>query len=198
MSYLLDLIGSVILAGFVIITGLQFSAALSANADAQQATVSVQETTVDLLRSLEYDFRKIGYGVPDGQQVIIDTGATRIKFLSDINRNGTVDSVMWYVGARPGTFPNPNIIGLYRKVNTGSPVAVAIGVTQFNLRYLDTGGGAPASMSAIATIEITLKLESANKIQDQVITDQSYDQMGYATVFWRQTRLSSRNIRRHG
>jgi hypothetical protein len=198
MSYMLDLIGSVILAAFVIVTGLEFNATLTASADAQQTTVSVQETTVDLLRTLEYDFRKMGYGVPESQLIIVDTGATRIKFLADIDRNGSVDSIMWYVGARPGTFPNPNIIGLYRKVNNGAPVVAALGVTQFGLRFLDDGGGTPASMAAIATIEITLKMESLNKIQDQVITDQSYAQMGYATVFWRQTRLSSRNLRRHG
>jgi hypothetical protein len=198
MSYMIDLIGSLILAGYVIIAGIEFNAALTGSADAQQATVTVQETTVDLLRSIEFDFRKIGYGVPETRQAILDTSATRIRFLTDIDRNGTIDSVMWYVGASPGRFPNPNIIGLYRKVNNGRPVAAALGVTQFGLRYLDEGGGIATSMTAIATIELTLKMESLSKIQDQVITDQSYAQMGYATVFWRQTRLSLRNLRRHG
>jgi len=53
-------------------------------------------------------------------------------------------------------------------------------------------------MGAIYIIETTLQVESPYRVQDQVITDQSYEDMGYATAFWRQTRLASRNIKRHG
>jgi hypothetical protein len=66
------------------------------------------------------------------------------------------------------------------------------------MRFLNQDGGPPASMGAIYIIETTLQVESPYKVQDQVITDQSYEDMGYATAFWRQTRLASRNIKRHG
>ena len=56
----------------------------------------------------------------------------------------------------------------------------------------------PVSVPAIHIIELTLQVESPYKVQDQVITDLSYEDMGYAVAFWRQTRLASRNIRRHG
>ena len=43
-------------------------------------------------------------------------------------------------------------------------------------------------------IEIALRVESPYKVQDAVNTDNTQ----YAAAFWRQTRLSSRNIKRHG
>jgi len=46
-------------------------------------------------------------------------------------------------------------------------------------------------------IETTLKVESPYKVQNQVNQEQSYADMGYAAAFWRQTRLASRNIKRH-
>jgi hypothetical protein len=198
MSYLIDLIGSLILASYVILTGLRFNLALSGTADATAATVNVQESMVDITRSLEYDFRKIGYNVSEAVFPILDTSATRITFLADIDRNGVTDTIRWYAGVADRPYPNPKIISLYRKVNSNAAISVGVGVTTFSLRYLDQDGHPPASLGAIYTIEITLELQSPYKIQDQVVTDQEYDSMGYATVFWRQTRLASRNIQRHG
>jgi hypothetical protein len=87
---------------------------------------------------------------------------------------------------------------LYRRVNGGKPVGAALGVTNFGLKYLNQDGGQPVSIGAIYIIEVTLQVESPYKVQDQIITDQSYEEMGYAVAFWRQTRLASRNIKRHG
>lgn len=198
MSVMLDLIGSVVIAAFVILIGLRLNQTIAGNADASKANVNVQESMVDIVRTLEYDFRKIGYNVPETQWAILDTGATYIKFLSDINRDGTIDTVTWYSGPKLTSLPNPNTVLLYRKVNDENPVASNLGVTDFRLRYLNQDGGAPVSIGAIYIIEITLQVESPYKVQDQVNPDLNYADMGYAVAFWRQTRLASRNIKRHG
>ena len=75
MSVMLDFIGSVIIAGFVILIGLRLNETIAGNADSSKANVNVQESMVDIVRDLEYDFRKIGYGVPETQHAIVDTGA---------------------------------------------------------------------------------------------------------------------------
>jgi hypothetical protein len=198
MSVILDLIGSVVIAGFVTLIGLQINQTIAGNSDASTAIVNVQEAMVDIVQSIEYDFRKMGYGVPEGVTALVDTGATRISFRTDIDNNGTVDVVEWYTGPVITGFPNPNIRVLYRRVNGGKPVGAALGVTNFTMRYLNQDGGPPVSIPAIAIIEVTLQVESPYKVQDQIITDQSYEDMGYAVAFWRQTRLASRNIKRHG
>jgi hypothetical protein len=198
MSVILDLLGSVVIAGFVILIGLRLNMTIAGNVDASKANVNVQESMVDIVRSLEYDFRKIGYNVPENEVAIIDTSATMIKFRTDLDRDGVLDTVAWWAGPKLTTLPNPNTIMLYRQVNGGTPVASNLGVTNFKLRYMDQDGGVPNSYGAIFIIEITLQVESPYKVQDQVNPDLNYNEMGYSVAFWRQTRLASRNIKRHG
>jgi len=198
MSVVLDLIGSVVIAAFVILMGLRLNQSISGNADASKANLNVQESLVDIVRNIEYDFRKIGYNVPDPQNSIVVNDSNHITFRADMDRDGTVDVVEWYVTNPIGGFPNPNIRKLYRRVNGGTPVGASLGVTQFKLKYLNQDGGPALFKSQIWIIEMTLKIESPYKVQDEVVIDKSYDDMGYAAAFWRQTRLASRNIKRHG
>ncbi len=198
MSIVLDLIGSVVIAAFVILMGLRLNQSISGSADATKADLNVQESLVDIVRNIEYDFRKIGYNVPNPQNSIVLADSNHIMFVADMNRDGVIDTVEWYVTNPIGGFPNPNIRILYRRVNGSPAVGAALGVTQFGLKYLNQDGGPAAFLSQIWIIEMTLKIESPYKVQDAVVTDQTYDQMGYAAAFWRQTRLASRNIKRHG
>ena len=205
MNIALDLIGSVIIAGFVIMIGVTLNGTVMGNADASKAELSVQESMVDIVRTLEYDFRKIGYGVPENQHAILDTSSTYIKFQADIVDasgnpfpDGVLDIIEWKLGPLETGMPNPRVRTLFRRVNYGAWVGASLGVTDFKLKYLDQDGQPPVSLGAIYIIETTLQVESPYKVQDQVITDQTWDKMGYATAFWRQTRLASRNIKRHG
>ena len=198
MSIILDLVGSIVIASFVILMGLRLNQSISGSADASTANLNVQESLVDIVHTIEYDFRKIGYNVPNPQNSILVDDSNRVVFLADIDRDGNIDTVEWKVTGPIGGFPNPNIRKLLRRVNNGPFVGAALGVTQFGLKYLNQDGAPAAFLSQIWIIEMTLKVESPYKVQDQIITDQSYDKMGYAAAFWRQTRLASRNIKRHG
>ncbi len=198
MSIVLDLIGSVVIASFVILMGLRLNQSISGSADASSANLNVQESLVDIVRSIEFDFRKIGYNVPNPQNAIVRDDSDHITFLADMNRDGTIDTVDWWVTQPIGGFPNPNIRILYRRVSPGPAVGAALGVTQFTLKYLNQDGGPIMFLSQIWIIEMTLQVQSPYRVQDQVLTDQSYQDMGYAAAFWRQTRLASRNIKRHG
>ena len=57
MSVMLDLIGSVVIAGFVILMGLRLNETISGSADATMAGLNVQESMAELVRNLESDFR---------------------------------------------------------------------------------------------------------------------------------------------
>jgi hypothetical protein len=197
MSVMMDLIGSVVLAAFVIMMGLRLNANIVGSTDASKANLNVQESMVDVVRSIEYDFRKMGYGLTDPKFAIALAESTRLRFRADMDRDGTIDSVEWYVGPVLSHLPNPHTRVLYRKVNGGTPVGAGLGVTDFRLRYLTADGKPTTVLSQMWIIETTLRIESPYRVQDQVLTDQSYEDMGYAAAFWRQTRLASRNIKRH-
>ncbi len=201
MAVMLDLIGSTMIAGLVILMGLRVNQTILENSDASRANVNVQTTMTSIAEALESDFRKIGYGVPEGTYALLDTGATSIRYMADIDNSGTVDTVHWWVGPLVHAFPNDSIRNLYQQINNNSPIQQLPGVTRFGLRYLDQDGNTAGTMGQICIIEITLQVQSPYKVADQVKVDASYDDpggMGYSTAFWRQTRLSSRNLRRHG
>ncbi len=204
MTVILDLIGSALLAAFVILIGLNLSESVTAAADASGADLNVQETLVDVVGTIEYDFRKIGYNVVDPKMSILLADTSRLRFLADMNNDGTVDTVEWYVGPQRNRMPNPRVRALYRRVSGGNFVsAPGLGITEFNMLFRDVNGQLVSStypvpankLASIWIIETTLKVESPYEVADQVM---GTDRMVNAVAFWRQTRLASRNIKRHG
>jgi len=109
MSVMLDLIGSVIIAGFVILMGLRLNETISGSADASMAGLNVQQSMADIVQDLESDFRKIGFNLPDPRLSIGIADTNHIKFYADLYRTGTIDSVEWFTGPVLTTLPNPNI-----------------------------------------------------------------------------------------
>lgn len=200
MSVMLDLIGSVVIASYVILMGLRLNATIAGSADASMANLNVQESMADIVRSLEYDFRKVGYMVADPSKCIAVADTGRVKFYADMDRSGTIDSVEWFIGPPLTGLPNPKVRTLFRKYNEeDAGGAGGLGVTEFRLKYFNQGGAevpplTPSLYSQIWIIEISLRVESPYKVQDEVNTET----VGYAAAYWRQTRLASRNIKRHG
>jgi len=200
MSIILDILGSIIISGYVILMGLQLNATIAGSATASMTNLNVQESLGDIVRNLEYDFRKIGYHVDDPKMCIALADTAHIKFYADMDRNGSVDSVEWFAGAPLTTLPNPDVRVLYRKFNQeDAGGAGGLGVTQFKLRYFNESGHeipplTPSLYSQIWIIEISLRVESPYQVQAAVNTENSE----YAAAYWRQTRLASRNIKRHG
>ena len=195
MSVMLDLIGSIVISSYVILMGLQLNANIAGSSDATKANLNVQESLVDIVRSIESDFRKIGYNVADPKTSIAIMQSNHLRFRGDIDNDGAVDSVDWYVGAPLTTLPNDSIRILYRQVNNGTPVGTALGVTEFKLAYLTEAGKVATVPSQVWIIETTLRVESPYTVADQI---KGYEAMDYAKGFWRQTRLASRNVKRHG
>jgi translation elongation factor EF-1beta len=198
MSIIIDLLMSCIVGAFIILQALHLNFMVVDNRDAATAQTNVQQSLVDAVNYIESDFRKIGYGLVEPKFAIAVAESSRIVFRADIDQNGAIDSVQWRLGPPLGLTGNPRICELYRKVNNGPEVPTAFGVTSFKLKYL-TADGAPTSvLTQIWIIETVLAIESPYKTQDQVRMDESYQEMGYATSFWKQTRLATRNIKRHG
>jgi hypothetical protein len=224
MSLMLDLIGSTIVAGFVILIGLQMNLNTSGTQTAIAAQVNVQESLADYTAQVEADLKKIGYGVADPKNAIISADSNGINFRADMDRNGTVDSVRMYVGevkisiddATPSewnTFlrslrkaglgsladllksqKTRTTLGVYRTVNGGTPAKLAKNVSLFKFRYFDQNGQPTTVLSQIATIETSISMTSKYAVDSRV----NPDDKEYVNSFWRQSRTATRNIRRHG
>jgi type II secretory pathway component PulJ len=194
-STLLDILGSTIAGGMLLMILFRLNDAAVQNSYNYTADLIVQQNLVEVITLLEYDFKKIGYckdwtKIPDPSKAIIYADSTDIKFLTDVDNNGVVDTMRYYVG-QPSALtdtPNPRDRMLYRVVNNATPASANLGVTQFHLRYFDALQqelSLPISnFSQIQTIQLNITVESSYSYAND-----------YSKVFWRQIRLSAKNLR---
>lgn len=190
---LIDLLGSILVGGFLLLTLFRFNENTTHNSYSYNGEVIVQENLVATIECLEYDLRKIGYcenpvKLTNPAKAILYADTVQIKYLSDTQLNGNLDTVRYYLGdtSELSATPNPYDKLLYRAVN-GVAKSVNLGVTQFKLKYYDALGielipplSAP---TGISSMQIDIKVENTAAYNAD-----------YQYAFWRQIRLVSRNL----
>jgi len=195
ISVILDILGSTIVGGILMLSLFRINDTAVENAYTGNGELMAQTSIATIVQILEYDFRKIGYcadwnKIPNPSQAIISADSTQIKFLTDVDFDGNVDSIKYYLGptSELTNSPNPRDRYLYRVVNTEAPVGVNLGVTQFRLNFFNVIGNKlnfPISQPGeIYTMQIDITVEDVDAYNKQ-----------YSTAFWRQIRLAARNLR---
>ncbi|HRN25846.1 MAG: hypothetical protein IT276_04715 [Ignavibacteriaceae bacterium] len=192
---LLDILGSVIIGGVMMTIAYRLSDTITERTYNHSGELTIQQNLATAAQIIEYDFRKIGYCknwnlIPDPTKALLYADTSEIKFYTDIDDNGTVDSIHYYLG------PTSELIGsgnprdrlLYRVLNGEPHKSANLGITQFYLVYFDALGDTltpPIGINGgVTSIEINLTVESTD----------AYDQK-YSKAFWRQIRMVSRNLR---
>ncbi|OGU42570.1 MAG: hypothetical protein A2315_06805 [Ignavibacteria bacterium RIFOXYB2_FULL_35_12] len=194
-NVILDIMGSIIIGGILMITLFRISDRATESTYNKTGDLTIQQNIASVVRTLEYDFRKIGYcadwtQIPNPSKSIIFAKSDGIKFLTDVDRDGKVDTMYYYTGPVSELIytANPRDRILYRVVNNEKPVKVNLGVTQFDLVYYNVDKEiipTPVSvLGEIYTIQISVAVEDI----------EAYDQK-YSQVFWRQIRLVAKNLR---
>lgn len=194
-NVILDIIGSVIIGGVLLITLFRMSDRATESTYSKTGDLTVQQNIAAVVRVLENDFRKIGYcadwkKIPNPAKSIIMADVNQIKFLTDVDRDGNVDTMYYYTGSTSELIytANPRDIFLYRVVNSEKPAKVNLGVTHFSLKYFDVNkdiiNPPIAAFGGIYTIQIDVAVEDV----------EAYNQK-YNQVFWRQLRLVARNLK---
>ncbi len=200
---ILDIIGSVIAGGFLLLILARTNGNAIQNTYNNNSDLITQQNLSAVVQLLENDFRKIGYcgdwtkaGQFDPTKAIIYADSSSIKFLGDVNNDGTMDTIYYYEGPTSelsGT-PNPNDRILYRSITSTNASdnslikSGSMGITQFNLTYYDDFGNqvsTPVSApGSISEIQITLQVQNTEAYNGQ-----------YVTSYWRQLRLAARNLK---
>lgn len=175
---ILDIIGSVIMGGIVLTSLLNTNVNTVQNIYNYGGDVTVQKYLADVVDTIDSDFRKIGYSsilttVLDPTKVIISADTSTIKFLSDVNNNGTIDTVYYYLGTTNG---QSNKV-LYRITHDNVSNAVTVlfpGVTILYFAYYDSSGNklsCPVSSTVkIAKINISLQMQTAQPYNGAYVT----------------------------
>lgn len=220
-AVIIDIIGSVVIGSLLLLILFQMNDKATQNTYNFSGELVVQQNMVTMVEVLEYDFRKIGYcenplALPDPEEnSILYADTSDIKFLTDVmippyddpHGDGVLDTVEYKLGPTSeltGT-PNPDDRKLYRIVN-GVKKSINLGITEFKIKYfrdsLITDGTTLAeilpgnlpkvytagSPTGITAMQIDIKIENTAAY--------NAGQNSYRYAFWRQIRLSSRNLNR--
>jgi hypothetical protein len=193
-NVILDIIGSIIIAGILMLSIFRVNNSSTEDLYRGSGNLVAQTNLATVVQILETDFRRIGYcadwkKIPVPTEAILNADSAGIRYLTDVDKDGNVDTMYYYfdpITDIPGT-PNPRDRFLYRVVNGETPVGVNLGVTQFSLEYFNALGSKlsfPISdPREIFTMQIDITVEDVA----------AYDEK-YQTIFWRQIRMAARNL----
>ena len=194
-STIIDIIGSMFVGGLLLIILFRLNNSATSTLYNNTSELIVQQAMVSVVEVLESDFRKIGYckdwtKIPDPSKSILYADSNSIKFLTDLNNDGVVDSLYYYTGptSELSNTPNKKDRLLYRVVNKDVPRSANVGVTQFTLKYFDalvnTINQSPVTLPAlIKSIQIDIQFENT----------EAWDSV-YTVSFWRQLKLTAKNL----
>jgi type II secretory pathway component PulJ len=192
---IIDIIGAMFIGGLLLIILFRLNNSATSTLYNSTSELIVQQAMVSVVQVLESDFRKIGYckdwtKIPDQSKSIIYADSNSIKFLTDINNDGVVDSLYYYVGSTSELSNTPNTRDrlLYRVENKDLPYSSNVGITKFTLNYFDALGNAinesPVALPAlISSIQIDVQVENT----------EAFDSV-YTVAFWRQLKMAARNL----
>jgi len=204
MSAILDVIISILLGGMLLLNVLGAQDVMAEDSSMYQGDVLVQEMLITQVQYIEGEFRNMGYGLPPGQQTVVAAGDSSIAFLTDIGRDGNIDTLKYTLGPTSELSGTQNEMDRYihRQVNS-QPVTNPAVVTYFHLRYLTvTGDTLPgpvtgSDLGRIKEVEISMEVQNPYALyrpQGMVVPGER--NALYSTSYWQQTRLASQNFRR--
>jgi hypothetical protein len=191
---LIDIIGSTIIGGFLLFMVLNLNGTVQRTVFSTGNDLSVQENLVNIVSMIEHDFRRLGWcydqtKIPDPTKSIISATRNSIKFVTDVNSDGNLDTLEYKFDSTQvaGQTANPHDRMLYRTLNrVVQPLYV--GMTQFDFKFLDAlSDSIPfpiVSAQGIYEMQLSITLESPS----------AYDTT-YSYAYWRQLRLTSRNLK---
>ncbi len=194
-STILDILGSIIIGGILMSIAWRLSDSATEKTYNSSGELALQQNLATVAQIIEHDFRKIGYcadwnKLPDPSKAIIAADSSSISFLTDIESDGNIDTIKYYLGptSELAETENPRDRLLYRVVNNEQPRASNLGITQFFLVYYDALGDTVYlpidNPGEISSIEINVTVENVAAYNEQ-----------YSSAYWQQIRLVARNLR---
>jgi len=200
MFAILDILNSLVIGGFIILMSFGILDSTNKNLYSHNDDLIVQENLTNITSTLEFDLKKMGFGVPEFESAVLVADSNHLQFRGDLNLDWKADTIEYYVGpvSELAQTSNPDDRIFYRKVN-GLPLSgFIVGIiTDFNFDYLNQDGNLvdtsnPANLIAVKMIRVTIKVENPAAYSN----DANPDKLEYRSSFWQQTRLVSRNLRR--
>ena len=146
MHVMLDIVGSLIIRGMIVVTILRLNVSLNQTLYFKTSMANVRANLGAMVSVFETDIRQAGYGT---STPFTRADSNDIEFRGDFSNSGNVQTVRYYL---EGT-------NIYRQYNNSPRVSVARGVKAFKLEYYDQVGILTATLSSIRSIKLTIEIE---------------------------------------
>ncbi|GAB4298678.1 MAG: hypothetical protein Kow0098_24230 [Ignavibacteriaceae bacterium] len=194
-STIFDVLGSMIIGGILLQMIINLNDSATEKTINNSGELSLQQNLTTVAQIIENDFRKIGYCAewykyPDPSKAVLYADTSEIKFITDVDADGNIDSIHYVLGdpSELEETPNPRDRLLYRLVNNKKVTESNLGITQFHLIFFDALGDTITppitTPGLVSSLEINLTVENTA----------AYD-TAYSNAFWKQIRLVARNLK---
>jgi hypothetical protein len=204
MTAIIDIIASMIFGGTLFLIILTANDVAYETQSTHNGDMLVQELLTNTAQLVEGEFRNMGYGVPERESTIRYAAQTAVSFLCDVDRDGIVDTVKYWLGDTLELADTENELDrfLKRQIN-GGPVLNVGAVTVFRLAYLTREGtllASPVTVSQLPEIhmvEVTMEVQNPYAPSREAGMVRTGERNAlYSSSLWQQTRLASQNTRR--
>ena len=194
-STILDIIGAAIIGGILLINLLKVNGSLVENESIYSHDKNLQIDLVIAATIIERDFSLLGYVKNVNQiglnQNIFSGDSVSISFRSDIDNDGSIDTIYYFISDTSALAhtPNPRDMILYRKTNSDYPFVLANNITRFRLTYLNTSLAEVTPPIALSTAVNYIRIEI--RVEDPYAFDNKYSE-----AIWRRITVSTNAINR--
>lgn len=192
-STIIDVIGSFIIGGLLIVNLLKLNATVIENETHFSHDKSVQLDVVIIATLIDRDFNLMGYCGNHTQlrsdSTLVYGDAESIIFIADLDNNGIYDLVHYYLSDTSALShtPNPRDRLLYRRINSDQPLIIGNNITEFNLEYLD-GLRNPITPPVNYNPNVNF-VKVSFKVEDPFAYEENYSQ-----AVWRRLTVTTKNL----
>lgn len=205
MAIFIDIASSLIIGGLLLFSVINANGVVNENVSIISGDLLVQQLLISTAQIVEGEFRNMGVGVREDSTTILQAQESKISYLSDINRDGNLDSITYWIGevGEIKGIQNDSVRLLHRKVGNGTTQSIGM-VSKFKLRYFSQNEMdtlvppiSPLDLRMIKIVEITMEVQNPSALyRDPRDVKAGERNAFYSSSYWRQTRLASQNLKR--
>lgn len=174
MAIYLDIIGSTLIAGLVLLLVIKLNLFMSNSGQFSDNELRLQQNSKTMAEMLSHDLRKIGY-MNNGTS-IVTANEKHIKFLADMDApgtagHGTIDIVEYYLGDSTEATGTSNLRDkvLYRIMNETDTIGgPTLGLVNLKFSYLNGNAIPTAVLDSIRYIKAEFWVEPTEQITNFV------------------------------
>ncbi|MBM4169202.1 MAG: hypothetical protein FJ215_08615 [Ignavibacteria bacterium] len=167
MGIFFDIIGALVIRGTMVVIIISLTLSLHATLNERTMQARLKQNLAMTTDILKTDFSMIGHGVSTAGTAMLAASSTDLRFRADIDDNGIMDTVYYYLGpvAELATTENPNDRIIYRRVNQQTAREVGRGITTLSIIMYDVQGRVTATLANARSVQIGLIAQAGAPVE---------------------------------